>query len=152
MTIEFKRRGRSRFVSRATGYAISRPTGRGLDRERLTIDAPGRDYNLRFAEDAIWLLDGEREVAYASGRGEHWSVLLGERRLDLVQPKPGTNHSLIEENGTAIGQVAGHGFPLRAVQTDGLSDETEEVTVFLVAVALLGWRESDRALLPGGGS
>lgn len=147
--MEFRRRGRSRF--RAGEFTIKRPSGRALGRDRLAVGRVGHDYEFRFDQDRLWLLDGEREVGFAQGSDLKWHILFGELSLTLEQAKAGVCHSAATDAGGAIvAQVRGSGFPLKLVETHGADELSEEQLVFLVAIALLGWRESDRAMISPG--
>lgn len=146
-TLEFKRHGPRRFASREGGWKIDRPSGRSMKRDRLAISSAEHEYELRFSESEIWMLCAEREVGYAKGSADDWVVIFGERVFELTQPKAGTNHTLVLAHDNAAGQIAGDGFPLRSVRAEGIEAFSDEEVVFVVAIALLGWRESDRSLL-----
>lgn len=118
-----------------------------MQRERLRISSDEHHYELRFSEHEIWMLCAEREVGYAKGESDDWVVIFGERVFELTQPKAGTNHTLVLAHGAASGQIAGEGFPLRSVRAEGIEAFSDEEVVFVVAIALLGWRESDRSLI-----
>lgn len=130
-----------------------------MSREKLELTHPEHDYNWRFDGDQLWLLDDERQVGYAKGMTVRWHLAIGERSLLISQGKMGTNQSAIMENDELVSEVGGGGFPLKVVELNrsaGLSDEEQ---AFVVAVALLGWREADRAMMSvanvgdsGGGS
>ncbi len=146
--MEFRRKGRGRFVS--GNFTIVRPSGRKLSREKLDLSAPGHDYNVRTDGDKVWLLDGEREVGFAEGFGGSFDVLVGARNLVLEQPRPGVNHSVFREGGAITAQSRASGFPLKLVELIGADDLEQEARAFLVALSLLGWRESDRQMIGGG--
>lgn len=146
-TLEFKRHGPRRFVAKDGHWKIDRPSGRSMHRERLQISSAEHEYELRFSDSEIWLLCAEREVGYAKGAADDWVVIFGERVFELTQPKAGTNHTLVLAHGSASGQIAGEGFPLRSVRAEGIETFSDEEVVFVVAIALLGWRESDRSML-----
>ncbi len=146
--MNFKRRGRSKF--RAGDFTIVRPSGRSLDRGRLELLHPDRDYEVRLDGEQIWLLEGEREVGYAVGAGVLWSLVLGDRPLTIEQVRPGLAHSTVSDDVAIVTEVRGSGFPLKLVETNGDGGLAEDELVFVVAVALLGWRESDRAMIAAG--
>jgi hypothetical protein len=150
--MEFRRRGTRSFTSTEGDFSIRRPTGPSVGRKGMRVIAPGREYEIRMQGDALWLLDGDREVGYAKGMQNAWDVILDQRALEIEQPKPGVAHSYVKEDGRAIGQFAGGGFPLRSFRSDGQLGTTEEQTAFLALVVLTGWRESDRAMLAAGSS
>ncbi len=146
--MDFKRRGRSKF--RSGDFTIVRPSGRSLDRDRLELLHSGRDYDMRSDGDQIWLLEGEREVGYAVGAGALWNLVLGERPLTVEQVKPGLAHSTVRDDAAIVTEVRGSGFPLKLVETNGDGGLADDELAFVVAVALLGWRESDRAMIAAG--
>jgi hypothetical protein len=143
--MEFVRKGRGKF--HRGDFTIVRPSGRSLSREPLALIHAGRDYNWRFDDDQLWLLDDEREVGYANGTAAHWDLLVADRALVLDQARIGTNHSTVSEGGELISEVGGGGFPLKVVELNRSAGLTEEEQAFVIAVALLGWREADRAMI-----
>lgn len=147
--MEFVRKGRGKF--HGGGFTIVRPSGRSLDRDALDLIREGHDYNFRFDGDQIWLLDGEREVGYAAGRAVRWELNLGERGLTLDQRKYGQNHSAVIEAGEIVSEVGGGGFPLKVVEINRPAGMNDEQQAFVVAIAVLGWRESDRSMMGSAG-
>jgi hypothetical protein len=145
--MEFRRRGTRSFASTEGDFSIRRPSGPAVKRKGLRISAPGRDYEILMQGVEVWLLDGDREVAYANGMQNIWKVIFDERALELDQPKLGVPHTYVNEDGHAIGQFAGGGFPLRSFSSEGDLGTTDEQTAFLAAIVLTGWRESDRGML-----
>lgn len=143
--MQFRRKGRGKFHS--GDFTIVRPSGRSLDRDRLELIRPGHDYNFRSDGDQVWLLDDEREVGYAKGSDLRWQLAVGGHALTVEQMKYGVNHSTIEEDGAIVAEVRGSGFPLKLVETNGDAGLSDEQLVFVVAIALVGWRESDRAMI-----
>lgn len=143
--MEFVRKGRGKF--HGGGFTIVRPSGRSMSREKLDLISDGHDYNFRFEENKIWLLDGEREIGFASGLQTRWELTVGERGLSLDQRKLGMNHSAVIEAGEIVSEIGGGGFPLKVVEINRAAGLTEEQQAFVVAIAVLGWRESDRAMM-----
>jgi hypothetical protein len=150
--MEFRRRGLRKFISQQGDFTIRRATGPAVSRKGLWVSAPDHDYDVLVEGQEIWLLDGEREVAYAKGFQNSWDLILGERTLKVDQPKIGVSHSFIREDNRQIGQFVGSGFPLRALRSEGELGISEEHLTFLAAVVLTGWRESDRGLFYAGSS
>lgn len=148
--MEFVRKGRGKF--HGGGFTIVRPSGRSMSRETLELIHEGHDYNFRFDGNRIWLLDGEREIGFADGAQTRWELSIGERGLTLDQRKHGLNHSAVIEAGGIVSEVGGGGFPLKVVEINQAAGLTHEEQAFVVAVALLGWRESDRAMMGAGAS
>lgn len=144
--MKFRRRSPRVFASDDGGFRIKRPSGRGTDREGLSVESAGCDYEIRLDGEQIWLVDGEREVGYAKGAQEHWTVIVGDTVVDVDQPQPGVNHSYVKIGGRRVGQFAGSGFPLRSFASEGEIELNDEHTAFLAAIVALGWRESDRGL------
>lgn len=143
--MQFTRKGRGKFHSGE--FTIVRPSGRKMSREPLEIIHPGHDYNFRFDGDGVWLLDDEREIGYAEGRGREWTLVFDGRNYALEQEKIGISHSSLWHNRDLAAEVGGGGFPLKVVELNRDGGLTMERQVFVVAVALLGWRESDRELM-----
>lgn len=146
--LTFKRKGRSKFV--CGDYTIVRPSGRGLSREKFDVRRAGHDYDVRLDGEKVWLMDGEREVGFASGEGMEFELLFGDRRVTMKQPKLGVSHSVFSEREKLFAQARGSGFPLKVVELKDGDELDEDARVFLLAVALLGWRESDRGMLVTG--
>lgn len=144
--MKFRRRSPRTFASDDGGYRIKRPSGRGTDRAGLSVESAGCDYEVRLEGEQVWLVDGDREVGYAKGAQEHWTVIVGGTVVDVDQPQPGVNHSYVRIGGRRVGQFAGNGFPLRSFASEGEIELNDEHTAFLAAIVALGWRESDRGL------
>lgn len=143
--MEFVRKGRGKF--HGGGFTIVRPSGRSMSREKLDLIREGCDYNFRLEGDQVWLLDGDREVGYATGRAVRWELDLGERGLTLDQRKYGQNHSAVIEAGEIVSEVGGGGFPLKVIEINRAAGMSDEQQAFVVAIAVLGWRESDRSMM-----
>lgn len=147
--MRFMRKGRGKF--RSEEFTIVRPSGVRVNRDALALENPRHDFNFRLDDEHLWLFDGEREVGYAQGEGPRWQLIVGGRELAANQAKLGVNHFAITEDGELVTEVGGAGFPLKVVDINRSAGLTEEQQAFVVAIALLGWRESDRAMMSRGG-
>jgi hypothetical protein len=128
-------------------FKIKRPSGPKLTREGLGLSHPDHDYDVRTDGDEVWLMDGDRSVGYAQGDSTDWHLLLDDQAYGLEQPKAGSNNTALMREGVRVGEIEGHGLPLRRLNTAIRADLTYEQKAFVVMIALLGWRESDRSLL-----
>ncbi|MFT4049992.1 MAG: hypothetical protein QM648_09175 [Solirubrobacterales bacterium] len=148
--MEFVRKGLGKF--HCGDFTIVRPSGWKVSRDAIELIRPGHDYNFRADGDQLWLLDDEREVGYAQGSTSRWRLVVADRHFVLAQPKLGVNHSLLNERDSLVSEVGGGGFPLKIVELNRPAGLTEEQQVFVVAVALLAWREADRSMMSRGGN
>lgn len=140
----FKRKGRSKFV--CDPFTIIRPSGRTLGREALDLFTADGDYNVRTEDNRVWLMDGEREVAFAEGEGAQWTILLGKSSLRMEQPKVGVAHTLFYLGDELIAQSRAAGPLDRVAELYGGDRFAEDQRAFLVAISLVGWREGERGL------
>jgi hypothetical protein len=122
-----------------------------MSRAGLDLRSEGRDYDVRVTGKEIWLMEGDRLVAYATGEASHWHLLIEEHPYAIEQPKLGNNVSWLLDETRAVGEIRGSGFPLRAARFESELDLSAEVQAFVVMIALLGWREGDRSLLDASG-
>lgn len=146
--LTFRRKGRSKFVGGE--YTIVRPSGRRLGRESFDVRRAGHDYDVRIDGEKVWLMDGEREIGFAEGDGLDFELFFGERRLTMRQPKAGVSHAIFYDGDDVFAQARAGGFPLKTAELKDGDELDEDQRVFLLAVALLAWRESDRAMLASG--
>jgi hypothetical protein len=144
--VEFKRSNPAGRTFSGGGFKIIRPSGPTTTRSGLGLKHRDHAFEIRRRDDEIWLIDGEREVGYAAGAADDWRLLFGERAFEIVQPTPGRNNSALMLADKRVGEIDGSGFPLRAVELTIRSNLSEEEQAFVVMIALLGWRESDRSL------
>lgn len=145
--MEFRRRNPAGRTFAGGPFKIVRPSGRKVSRDGLDFYADGQDYDVRTEGDEIWLMEGERLVGYASGETSDWSLLIDEKPCSINQPKIGNNLSALTVGDDQVGTIEGAGFPVRSATIETSLDLSQEQQAFVVMVALLGWRESDRALL-----
>lgn len=128
-------------------FKIRRPTGPKVSRVGLDLSHPDHDYDVRTEGREIWLMDRDRTVGYAQGASTEWHLLFGEQAYGLDQPKAGSNHTALMHGESRVGEIEGHGLPLRRLSTTIRADLTYEQKAFVAMIALLGWREADRSLL-----
>jgi hypothetical protein len=155
--VEFKRVNPAGRTFSGGGFKLTRPSGPKLTRDGLGFKAKDRDYDVRRDGDQIWLMDGDRLVGYANGNSGDWHLLIDDEPFGVEQEKAGTNVSALKRDDHQVGEIRGSGFPLRAVAIDSETYLDDEKQAFIVMIALLGWRESDRSLFssiqtPDGGS
>lgn len=144
--MEFKRRNPAGRTFSGGGFKLTRPTGPKLTRDGLDFSAKDRDYDVRREGEEIWLMDGERLVGYATGNSNDWHLLIDEKPYALDQPKLGNNNSALMSGNERVAEIMGRGFPVRAAEITSILNLTDEQKAFVVLIALLGWRESDRSL------
>ncbi len=144
--MEFKRRNPAGRTFSGGGFKLSRPTGPKLTRDGLGFSAKDREYDVRREGEEIWLMDGERLVGYATGNSNDWHLLIDEKPYAIEQPKLGNNNSALMSGSERVAEIEGRGFPVRAATIQTILNLTDEQKAFVVLIALLGWRESDRSL------
>jgi hypothetical protein len=143
----FRRRNPAGRTFSSGEFKIARPSGAKNRRDGLDFSAAGRDFDVRLERNEIWLMEDERLVGYADGDASSWRLLIDETPYAIEQPKLGNNYSLVSAEGEDVAEIGGGGFPLRSAEIRTELDLTAEQKAFMVMIALVGWRESDRALL-----
>lgn len=128
-------------------FKIKRPSGPKVTRDGLRLSHPEHDYDVRVDGREVWLMDGDRTVGYAQGASTEWHLLFGEEAFELDQPKAGSNNTALMRGELRVGEIEGHGLPLRRLSTTIRAELTYEQKAFVAMIALLGWREADRSLL-----
>lgn len=149
--MEFKRLNPAGRTFAGDAFKIRRPSGPKLSRAGLALLAKSCDYDVRSAGEEIWLMDGDRLVGYAVGSANEWHLVIDERPFEMNQPELGKNRSHLESNVGRVGGITGSGFPLRVAKLETSFSFTHEQMAFVVMIALLGWRESDRSLFSPAG-
>lgn len=149
--MEFKRRFRlSRVFECESGegaYRFVRPTGINTSRKTLDFSCAGRDFDVRLEKEKIWLLHGEETVGFGAGELHRWHLVISDQEYVLDQPKLGVNFSTIEATGgKLVAQVRGVGFPISRIELCDGKMFTADEQAFLLMVAALSWRESDRSM------
>lgn len=107
-------------------------------------------HELRCDKYDVWLMEGEESLAYASGQGQKWTILIDEREFELNQPAFGKHSTDVTSGGVQIGQIRSTNSYMSSVLVN-LSDELDlTIQAFFAAIAIRGWRETLRGVRSAG--